>query len=145
MNSILLQTATGPIVLFQFLLSLFFVLRGHNLPGGGFIGGLLIASGISLYAIAFDVQKAQRVLRFKPVSLIGFGLLLSASSGLFASFFSLPFMKAHWGPELYIPLVGKIALGTPFLFDIGVYFVVLGMTVSVIFSLYQTEGGSKWK
>lgn len=137
MISILLQTAARYIMIFQTVLSVFFLLRGHNLPGGGFIGGLLIASSFVLYTIAFDVNRAQKILYFRPERILGFGLLLALFSSLFSVLGGQPLMTSQWFGNLNLPGFGKIGMGTPFLFDVGVYFVVLGMTVTVVFSLYQ--------
>ena len=139
MTSVLLQVSSRYIMTFQVALSIYFLLRGHSLPGGGFVGGLLVASAFALYAIAFGVEKARHFLFVEPERLMGIGLFVSLLSGLFAVFQFDSFMKAIWIGELELPGIGKVAIGTPFLFDVGVYLVVFGMTVSVIFSLFERD------
>lgn len=137
MISILLRAAVGPVVLLQMVLALYFLLRGHNLPGGGFIAGLLAASSVVVIAIAHDAERARRALRVSPTSLMGVGLLVSLVSGLFGPATRRPYMEGLWGASFWMPGVGKVGLGTPFLFDVGVFLVVLGMTASVLFALFS--------
>jgi multicomponent Na+:H+ antiporter subunit B len=135
--SILLRAAAPWILGIQLVLSLFLLIRGHNLPGGGFIGGLLAASGFILYAMAFDRRSAQRLLRIQPEKLMVTGLLVAVASGWISLFDEESFMKGIWFGAMDFPGLGKIALGTPFIFDIGVYLVVAGMTLMVVFALTE--------
>ena len=135
MKSVILTVATRYLMPLMFLFSIFALLRGHNDPGGGFVGGLVAASGFALYAIAFDVASARRLLRVEPVRLIGVGLLIAVSSGLAPLLFTeRPFMTGLWG-EQAVPAIGK--LGTPFFFDVGVYVTVIGVTLLIIFTLAE--------
>lgn len=134
MPSLILATAVRYLLPLLLLLSIFDLLRGHNAPGGGFVGGLVAAAAFALYALAFDVPQARRVLRVDPLQLIGGGLLTAAASGLPALLQGRPFMTAWWGPWL-LPVLGK--MGTPVLFEIGVYLTVLGVTLLIIFSLAE--------
>ncbi len=136
MNSIILRIATRymmPVILF---FSVALLMRGHNNPGGGFVGGLLAAGAFVLYSIAFDVDRAKKKLRVDPRSLIGFGLLTAVISGIIPFFCKNSFMTSKWG-GIHIPLVGEFHFGTPVMFDIGVYFVVIGVTLTIIFSLSE--------
>ena len=141
MISILLRAATRYIVPVQLLFSLYLMLRGHNLPGGGFIGGLVAASAFSLYVIAYDANFARHKLRIRPQLLISIGLFLSLSSALLPMFFDKPAMTGLWDGS--IPLhwlgLGALKLGTPLLFDIGVYLVVIGVTLLIIFTLEEEK------
>ena len=96
MNSIILQAATRIIVPIQLVFSILTLLRGHNLPGGGFIGGLLAAAAFLLLAIAHDVDRARRALRVRPSTLIASGLLVALGSGLWAILSGGVFMAARW-------------------------------------------------
>ena len=132
MSSIILQTATRLLLTLLLLFSLFLLLRGHNEPGGGFVAGLVASGAFVLYAIAYDVKSAQRALRFEPHVFIGCGLLLALASGLFALASSEPFLTGQWrdfGSDFY--------LGTPLLFDLGVYVVVIGVTLGIVFTLTE--------
>lgn len=133
-SSLILATATGYLLPLLLLFSIFLLLRGHNEPGGGFVGGLAAAAAIALYGMAFGVAQARRMLRFHPLGLLGFGLLLAATSGMLAVAASLPYMTGLW-TTFEIVAIGK--LGTPLLFDVGVYLVVIGMVLMVVFELAE--------
>ena len=108
----------------------FLLWRGHNEPGGGFVGGLVAAAALSLYLMAFGVNRARRALFFKPMTLLGVGLLVALCSSIPAVVRGRPFLTAQWVLE-------PIALGTPMLFDIGVFLVVTGVVLMMIFSLAE--------
>lgn len=134
MNSLILSTATRYILPLLLLFSLFLLLRGHNEPGGGFVGGLVAAAAFALYAIAYGVHAARRVLGIDPRTLIGVGLLVALGSGALGLVLGMPFMTGLWS-EYTVPMLGKV--GTPLLFDIGVYLVVIGVTLTIIFALAE--------
>jgi multicomponent Na+:H+ antiporter subunit B len=134
MNSLILSTATLYLLPLLLLFSVFLLLRGHNEPGGGFVGGLVAASALALYAIALGSSAARQVLYIDSRRLIYVGLLISAVSGLLALFGGQEFMTGLWGAQV-IPVLGK--LGTPFIFDVGVYLVVIGVTLTIIFALME--------
>lgn len=136
MDSLVLRTATRYLLPLMLLFSVFVLLRGHNAPGGGFVGGLVAASAYALYAIAYNVQRARQIMPVSPRRLMGIGLLLAASSGVIGLVAGKPFMTAQWDTR-EIPVVGK--LGTPLLFDIGVYLTVIGVTLTIIFALAEEE------
>jgi multisubunit Na+/H+ antiporter MnhB subunit len=136
MSSIILQTATRLILTLLLLFSLFLLLRGHNEPGGGFVAGLVASGAFVLYAIAYDVRSAQRALRFEPHVFIATGLLLALASGLFSLATGEPFLTGQWA-SWHFSASGGIDVGTPLLFDIGVYVVVIGVTLGIIFSLME--------
>lgn len=115
-------------------ISLIALYRGHNEPGGGFIGGLIFAAGFILYGMAFDGKSARSKLKAAPSTYIGVGLLIAIVSGLFGSLTGQAFMSALWLPDFSLPLLGKVHLGTPLLFDIGVFLTVIGFTLKVVFS-----------
>jgi len=117
------------------LLSVFLLLRGHNSPGGGFVGGLTAAAALSLYALAYDVPTARGLLPVDPRILIALGLLSALGSGLVSVVLGEPFLTGTW-VKLVIGGV-PLDLGTPLLFDVGVYLVVLGVSVLIIFSLAE--------
>lgn len=136
MTSLILSTATRYLLPLLLLFSIFVMLRGHNEPGGGFIGGLVAAAAVALYAIAFDLVRARRLIRLSPRDLIGVGLIFTLLSGLLPLVAGQPFMTGLWSQQV-VPVLGK--LGTPLLFDIGVYLVVIGVTLMIIFSLAEEE------
>jgi multicomponent Na+:H+ antiporter subunit B len=112
------------------LFAVFLLLRGHNEPGGGFVGGLVAAAAFALYAIAYGVERARRALLVDPLTLLGAGLLIALASGVPAALRGQPFLTAQWALE-------PVALGTPALFDIGVFLVVAAVVLMMVFSLAE--------
>jgi multicomponent Na+:H+ antiporter subunit B len=135
MISMILRTTSRLLITLFLLFSIFLLVRGHNEPGGGFVGGLVAAGAIVLHAIAYDVRAARRALRVDPAVLVPLGLLLATGSGVPALVAGEPFMTARWG-ELGRGVM-HIEIGTPLLFDIGVYLVVVGITLVIILSLAE--------
>ena len=129
-DSPVFRTAARLLMPLLLLFSVFLLLRGHNEPGGGFVGGLVAAAAFALYAIAFGVKQARQALLVKPMTLLGGGLLLALVSGLPAVLRGQPFLTALWVP-------GSLPLGTPALFDVGVFLVVAGVVLMMIFSLAE--------
>jgi len=133
MTSAILQTATRVLMPLLLLFAVFLLLRGHNEPGGGFVGGLVVAASFVLYSIAYGVEAARRALLVAPSTLLGGGPLIALLSGMPAVLLGRPFMTALW-----IKVgVGSVAidLGTPLLFDIGVFLAVIGVVVTIVFTL----------
>ncbi|SIQ01526.1 multisubunit sodium/proton antiporter, MrpB subunit [Rhizobium sp. RU33A] len=128
-------------VIFSTMSRLFFVLllgaavfmlfRGHNEPGGGFIGGLFAALAFALLALSDSVAKARKALIVHPVVLIGLGLVLAFVSGIPGLISDRSFLT-HWWFEL-----GSTHLGTATAFDIGVFMVVIGGVLSLVFRFYE--------
>jgi multicomponent Na+:H+ antiporter subunit B len=133
MTSIIFRTIAPLIVAIMLVFSLYVCLRGHNEPGGGFIGGLIAAAAVEVLGLALGVPQTRQAMRFDPVALAGFGVLLAAVSGLASSAIGAPFMTSIW---LYLD-IGEtvIPLSTPLFFDLGVYLTVFGSLVSVGLSL----------
>ncbi|MEW5979294.1 MAG: Na+/H+ antiporter subunit B [Acidobacteriota bacterium] len=131
MTSLILVTATQLLQPLLLLVSIFVLLRGHNEPGGGFAGGLLAASAFALQGITSSFASARRVLRVEPQILIGAGLLVAACSGLISLVLNRPFMTGYW------VVTGVVPLGTVLLFDIGVYLVVFGTVLIILFTLAE--------
>ncbi len=127
------------------LLSLIVLYRGHNLPGGGFIGGLLGAAAFILVGLGDGMEEAKRRLRLSPVTVLGIGLgfaILSGLPGLFGEKES--YFVDQWLPDFSLPLLGEMHIGTPLVFDIGVYIVVVGFVLHTVFSLeYLAETDSR--
>ena len=130
LTSPIFRTAARLLMPLLLLFAVFLLLRGHNEPGGGFVGGLVAAAAFALYAIAYGVERARQALLVKPLTLLGAGLLIALASGVPAALRGQPFMTAQWA-------LGPVALGTPALFDIGVFLVVAGVVLMMIFSLAE--------
>ncbi|MFN7027667.1 MAG: Na+/H+ antiporter subunit B [Pseudorhizobium sp.] len=137
MNTLILRTVAPPITALMLVFSVFVLLRGHNEPGGGFIGGLIAASALAIYGIAYGVSAVRRAIRFHPMSIAGFGLLVGTLSGVVSIFAGVPFMTGLW---IYPSVFGvEVPLATVISFDIGVYFVVLGSVASIALALEERE------
>jgi multicomponent K+:H+ antiporter subunit A len=129
-----------PAVLVRLLLpialiaSIFFLLRGHDAPGGGFVGGLVMATAVILQYMAGGTVWAESRTRIHPQYWIGLGLLCAAGAGVLAWLAGSPFLSALvW--DLTLPLIGKIHLSSVLLFDFGVYLLVVGATVLILVAL----------
>lgn len=136
MDSVILKTAIRFLLPLILLSSVFLFLRGHNEPGGGFVGGLVATGAIALYAMAHGVPAARQIVRASPRSLVGCGLLLSLISGMMPLLAGRPFLTGLWF-QIDLEAVGDLYLGTPLLFDLGVYCVVTGVTLAFIFLLLE--------
>lgn len=144
MNSLILQTAARWLMPALLLISLLVLYRGHNLPGGGFIGGLLASSAFILYSFAFGISAALKKLRIDPHLLIGIGLLVAASSLIPSLVLGLPPMTGVWTLELG-KVLSVLKQGTPVWFDIGVYLTVIGVSMLIFFSFAQDALESEGK
>ncbi len=133
-RSEILSVATRYLMPLLIVFSVFLLLRGHNEIGGGFVGGLVAAVAIVLYMIAEGVTAARDLLRVEPRVLIAFGLLVALSSAVAAWLVGQPFMTGLWWKQA-LPVVGKV--GTPLIFDIGVYLTVMGTTLLILFTLAE--------
>lgn len=135
-KSLILRTATRALTPLLLLVSLWLLLRGHHYPGGGFVGGLIAATAFALIAIAYNTAEARQRLRIAPNTLVGGGLLLVLASGSLGLLIGRPFLSGLW-LEWELPLLGKLALGTPMLFDLGVYGIVLGVVMAMLLNLAE--------
>jgi multicomponent Na+:H+ antiporter subunit B len=96
----------------------------------------MAAAGFIFYAMAFDTAEAEKKLRVSPLMLIVAGLSFAFLSTLPSLFAGNPFFTGEW-ILLSIPLLGKLKLGTPLLFDLGVYLTVWGVIVTIIFNVME--------
>jgi multicomponent Na+:H+ antiporter subunit B len=133
-NSLVLKTATRFLTVLLAVFSVFILLRGHNEPGGGFIGGLLIASAFMLHNLAFGVREVRALLRIDPRTLMGIGLAVALVSGCLGLLAGRPLLTALWLGQP-VPGLGKI--GTVLMFDVGVFLVVLGAVLTILLGLAE--------
>lgn len=129
-NSIL-PTAVRLVMPVQCVFAVYLCLRGHNLPGGGFIGGLVLASALVLRVMVNE----RRVIKQDLIVLVGVGLLVALVAAVMPMFVGRPFFTGLWGGEIWLPTIGKLKLGTPLLFDIGVFLVVTGVGAKMLLVL----------
>jgi multicomponent Na+:H+ antiporter subunit B len=135
MNTLILRTIAPLLVAIMVVFAIYVTLRGHNEPGGGFIGGLIAASAMAVYGMASGVDEVRRALRFSPIAYAGAGLALAGLSGVLSVFAAAPFMTGLW-LDLEIG-ASAVALSTPLLFDIGVFLVVFGTLGAVALALSE--------
>jgi multicomponent Na+:H+ antiporter subunit B len=139
MNSLILSTATRLLMPLILALSVFVFFRGHNEPGGGFVGGLLAAAAFALLEKAEGLAAARRAFRFHPQSVAAFGLGCALASGLWGGLAYGYFLKGVW-PFLTVDAEGHkhgLPIGSIMLFDFGVYLVVLGTVCAILFALEE--------
>lgn len=132
MSSIIFSATARVLFWVMLAVSVFILLRGHNQPGGGFVGGLIAAMAIGMVALADGVDKARARLRLHPVQVLGLGVLLGILSGLPGLWVDGNFLAHQW-----LVFDNGIKLGTTIVFDLGVYFAVLGGMLALIFRLYE--------
>jgi len=133
MNTLIFRTIAPLLVVIMLVFSVFITLRGHNEPGGGFIGGLIAASAIAIYGMAAGPRATRKAMRVDPLAIAAAGVVLAALSGLLSLPFNLPFLTGLW---TYLELGStELAISTPMFFDIGVYAVVLGSISAIALAL----------
>jgi multicomponent Na+:H+ antiporter subunit B len=138
MNTVILQIAQRFVSGLLLFFAVIVLLRGHNYPGGGFIGGLLAGMSIVLKGFAFDIESVRANLKMSPQSYIASGLIIIVASFLPSIIAGEEFMKGLW-LVISLPFGNELKLGTPLVFDIGVFFAVIGVTLMFLFSLKKVE------
>lgn len=114
--------------------ALYLLLRGHDLPGGGFAAGITMSIAIILQYMASGTRMVEARIHVRPLRWIGAGLLIAATTGMGAWLFGHPFLSSH-SRYLELPLIGKVPMASALLFDIGVFALVVGATVLVLIAL----------
>ena len=132
MNTLILREATRLLVTLILMFSVFMLLRGHDHPGGGFIGGLIASIAFCLFMFVSGARNVRRLLRADPAAIGGVGLGLAILSG-FVGFLadSSPFLTSKWFEN------GGFKIGTPLLFDVGVYLVVIGAVLTFVLGIKE--------
>ena len=134
MTSLIFKTASRFLLIITLLFSIWVLLRGHNAPGGGFIGGLIGSSGFALYLLAHGPLALRKIIKINLASLLALGLLFAMSSGLVALLQDKMFLTGVWSHLGFI----NIQIGTPIVFDIGVYLVVLSSVLMIMLALEES-------
>lgn len=136
-NTLILHTAALFLLPLQLIFSVFLLLRGHDEPGGGFIAGLVASGAFVLYLFAHGVPATRKILRIESHDLLALGLLLALAAMFPGLFFGEPFLTAQWWE--FMLGSSEIKLSTVLIFDIGVYFTVLGTILTIVMSLTESE------
>jgi len=154
-SSLIFATATRLITVLLLVFSIFILLRGHNEPGGGFVGGLVAVIAFALYGKSRGIAEARHALRIEPTNLAVAGLGLALLAGIIAMLVGDPFLTGEWvtiggagGGDYAAASDGHgsgdgghaksgLPLSTILLFDIGVYLVVVGAVLGVLFAMEE--------
>ena len=129
-----------PAVYMRFLLPVmgviatYFFMRGHNLPGGGFVAGLIFATALIVQYMVAGTDWVEDHLRLRPHRWIAFGLAIAVATGMGAWLLGYPFLTSHTA-HVRLPLLGEMHLPSAFFFDVGVFLVVVGSTMLILVAL----------
>ena len=135
MKQLIFRTATGFLLPLLLLFSIFILLRGHYRPGGGFVGGLIASIAFVLHSFAYSLKETRKLIRINYRKFMPLGLGLAVFSAVLPTFQGLPLLTGLWLPDP-LPVVGMV--GTALLFDMGVYMVVVGVVLTIIFTISET-------
>ncbi|WP_426752288.1 MnhB domain-containing protein [Myxococcus sp. Y35] len=138
MSPVVMHTVARMMTPVLLLVSLVLGVRGHDIPGGGFVGGLMAATAFALQMVAFGRPAAIKQLRVHPTRLAAAGLLVALGSGVPAMLEGNAFLSSDWA-EFPLPWSGSLKVGTPQVFDVGVYLAVLGTAMSFILGMGRGE------
>ena len=137
-NDLILQFTAKIVFFIIFFYAVHIFFAGHYTPGGGFVGGLVTAGGIVLLIIAFDLKTVKSILPINYIYLVASGLILALGTAAFSMFVGKPFFT-HFFDYFNLPILGETSLHTAALFDLGVYLVVVGVTMTIIQSIGEDE------
>jgi multicomponent Na+:H+ antiporter subunit B len=132
MKSVILRSATRLLSGLVLMLSIYLLWKGHHAPGGGFIAALVASSGFALVVLSEGTATVRKGIYLPPQYLIGAGILLAVAAGAAGVVTGQPFLTGLWGPA------DKALAGTPLLFDVGVFLVVLGAVLTVVLALEES-------
>ncbi|MFC0131562.1 monovalent cation/H+ antiporter subunit A [Massilia eurypsychrophila] len=116
------------------VIAVYFFMRGHNLPGGGFVAGLIFATALIVQYMVAGTEWVESHLRLRPHRWIGWGLLTACGTGAGAWLLGYPFLTSHTA-HVTLPLLGELHLPSAFVFDFGVFLVVVGTTMLILVAL----------
>ncbi|MNI16398.1 Na(+)/H(+) antiporter subunit B [compost metagenome] len=137
-TDVYLQTATKILVFIIMTFSIYILFAGHHNPGGGFIGGLITASALVLFYIAFDLQSVRDIIPVDFNQLAAAGVIVAVLTGTASFLFDVPFLTQTF-TYVNLPLLGKTELASAVIFDLGVYMTVIGTTMTIITSISEDE------
>jgi multicomponent K+:H+ antiporter subunit A len=133
-HPLILSVVSRPLLPLALVVSLYILLRGHNLPGGGFIAGLVTAVALILQYVASGVVWTRERLRFDYIKLTASGVLIATLTGVASWWFAHPFLTSTF-EYVHLPLLGKFELASAMVFDVGVYLTVVGSTLVILANL----------
>ena len=127
-QSLLLQVIASMLLPVAIMLSIYFYLRGHNLPGGGFIAGLIFAIALILQYVAFGQARAEASIKLDYGKWVGWGLLAAGLTGIGSWLLGFPFLTSAF-KYFSLPLIGAVPIASAMFFDLGVFLCVIGGTM----------------
>ncbi len=129
-----LRTASNYLLPLLLMFSVFVLLRGHYLPGGGFVGGLIASIAFVLHSFAYNTRRTKNLFRRDPFFLIPIGLVLLFVSSVLPLVIGENFLTVLWFAQS-LEVIGSV--GTALVFDAGVYFVVIGVVLTILFTISE--------
>lgn len=133
MSNVVLRTTSNLLVSILLLFSLVLLFRGHHHPGGGFAAGLVAGASYWLYALAGDVGAVRRALPVEPPRMAAGGLLVALAAASTPLAVGEPLLSGMWAKVAFAG--GALELGTPLVLDVGVYLLVTGATLTILFAM----------
>jgi multisubunit Na+/H+ antiporter MnhB subunit len=140
-DSFILRKSSTMIALIVQIFAVYLFFRGHNQPGGGFIAGVASGIGMLLLILANGRDIVPRICPFDPLRLCGWGLAVATASGLAGLVVSGAFLTHYHYKDTEFPVLGSIYLGTPLVFDLGVFLVVVGVILKISLVLLDALQG----
>ncbi len=133
-HPLLLATVSQSLLPLALMVSVYIFFRGHNMPGGGFIAGLITAVALILQYIAHGVDWVKSRMNIEYQRVIALGLLVALVTGVASFLFNRPFLTS-WFDYFQIPILGELEIASAIAFDLGVYLTVVGATLLILSSL----------
>ncbi|MEG0385051.1 Na(+)/H(+) antiporter subunit B [Solibacillus cecembensis] len=137
-NDVILKTVVRMVVFIVLTFGMYLFFAGHNAPGGGFIGGLVLGSAIVLLYLTYDIETVHKGMPFDFKKVAALGVLLATGTAIGSLFFDAPFLTQTDG-YFTIPILGEKHLSTVVLFEAGVALTVIGTLVTIILSISEDE------
>jgi multicomponent Na+:H+ antiporter subunit B len=135
-NDVILHAVTKVVVFIILTLAVYLFLSGHHSPGGGFVGGLVLASAFVLLYLSYDIETIQKGIPFDFKLVAALGAFIAVTSGLGAIVFGAPFLTQAF--EYFdLPILGQTELATVTIFESGVALAVVGTVVTIMLSISE--------
>jgi multicomponent Na+:H+ antiporter subunit B len=133
-NDVILQSIAKVVVFIILTLALYLFFAGHNSPGGGFVGGLILASAIVLLSLAFDIETVRTAIPVDFKLVAALGAFIVVACGIGAVLFGTHFLTQEFA-SYNVPFFGDIELSTVTIFEAGVALAVFGVVLTIILSI----------
>lgn len=137
-NDVILKSVVKIVIFIILTLGVYLFFSGHNAPGGGFIGGLVLGSGLVLLYLTYDIETVHSKMPFDFKKVAAFGVLLATGTAIGSLYFDAPFLTQTDG-YFKFPILGEMHLTTVTIFEAGVALTVVGTLVTIILSISEDE------